>query len=247
MKTITFLKKQILVSFLLLSSSLSIAQTLSQNYNAGQNYYSANFQKNLDLVNTVFNKTYSTYNSQNPGNLNAEFLSGPWPPSTGQSGSTHKGVDFRAQQPFDLYSPLSGVVTAFGGTSGKICIYNSTHNLTFVFIHCSIYSVSVGQNISVGQCVGKTGEVGAPNAPHLHVELRSGSQNFAATSDSLPSNSYDPRIIIDFFPICSTTSPITATPANNQTNVGIPVTFNWDDISGSNPQYRIQVSNSSNG
>jgi len=41
--------------------------------------------------------------------------------------------------------------------------------------------------------------------------------------------------------------PTTTTPSNAQTNVGIPVFFNWDDVSGPNPQYRIHVSTVNSG
>jgi Divergent InlB B-repeat domain len=41
--------------------------------------------------------------------------------------------------------------------------------------------------------------------------------------------------------------PNTITPSNTQTNVGVPVNFDWTDASGNSPQYRIQVSTVNSG
>lgn len=48
------------------------------------------------------------------------------------------------------------------------------------------------------------------------------------------------------YSVCPTI-PNTTTPSSGQTNIGIPVFFNWDDVSGTNPIYRIQVSTSNTG
>ena len=46
---------------------------------------------------------------------------------------------------------------------------------------------------------------------------------------------------------CTFGPPVTSSPTNGQTSVNLPVSFNWNDISGASPQYRIQVSKSNSG
>jgi len=45
---------------------------------------------------------------------------------------------------------------------------------------------------------------------------------------------------------CNASIPTLISPTNGQTNVGVPVLFDWNDV-GNNPQYRIQVSTTNSG
>lgn len=45
---------------------------------------------------------------------------------------------------------------------------------------------------------------------------------------------------------CNALMPTLISPTNGQTNVGVPVLFDWNDV-GNNPQYRIQVSTTNSG
>lgn len=65
---------------------------------------------------------------------------------------------------------------------------------------------------------------------------------------SVSHNNYNNFTCVMRLPYSSCQSiPITTTPSNAQTNVDIPVFFNWDDISSTNPEYRIQVSTINSG
>ena len=97
------MKKIVTFFLVVLMLNSSYGQKLSDNYNSGQNYYSGDFDKNLKFVNRLFNENYSDYTGEDPGNLNGEFLESPYPPSTGAVGTTHKGIDYRAKDNFDLY------------------------------------------------------------------------------------------------------------------------------------------------
>jgi murein DD-endopeptidase MepM/ murein hydrolase activator NlpD len=145
-------------------------QTLSQDYNAATRYYSSTSQQNLDLVNVVFKRSYTSVNGQNPGHITDEFMSA-------RTDGTHKGVDYRASSPgHNVYSPLEGIVVGnVGGTYGQVCVYNATYQLTFIFLHLNGFNVSPGQSISVGQLIGKSGNTSPPNNQwHFHAEMRNG-------------------------------------------------------------------------
>lgn len=222
-----------------------------------------NFQQNtaypqysVDYTNRVFNKTYSsmpaTSSAVNPGFITSGFLDwrgtaaacASWP---AVSNHQHKGLDQGSGGQFvNLYSPVPGVVRT--ASNGTICIYNSAYNFTYIMVHCSTVAVSVNQNIQVGQYLGKTGAVGEATGVHLHSEVRPGNRT-SASCPSSPIGSdpvYDPRITVFFFPICPTI-PNTTAPTNAQSNVGIPINFDWTDAGGANPQYQIQISTTPNG
>jgi murein DD-endopeptidase MepM/ murein hydrolase activator NlpD len=102
------------------------------------------------------------------------YKDGPTGPTT--KGGWHPGIDYRAQTPLPVYSPVNGVVdssdregTGFGRVSVKI----DQTNDYFIFLHLSKLSVRNGQTVRKGDPIGKTGSTGAP-APHLHVEVRIG-------------------------------------------------------------------------
>ena len=96
----------------------------------------------------------------------------------------HEGIDFSLGQGRAIYSLVNGTVTrvtAGGGSKlSTIAIYDSSHNITFVVLH-SKPSVSVGQNISIGQQIGTEDKRGASSA-HTHLEIRTGRRTAAAKS-----------------------------------------------------------------
>src|SRR5205809_1072852 len=86
------------------------------------------------------------------------YKDGPTGPTT--KGGWHPGIDYRAQTPLPVYSPVNGVVdssdregTGFGRVSVKI----DRTNDYFIFLHLSKLSVRDGQTIRKGDPIGKTG------------------------------------------------------------------------------------------
>lgn len=208
------------------------------------------------FTNRVFGKCYASMPSSSssiyPGFITDEFVANrSWQqPACGSYSPCvehlHKGLDQGSGGvTVPIYSPVPGTIVAIGGSTGKICIYNSTYDFTFIFLHCSSIDVSIGQNVSIGTYVGYNGSEGA-TAIHLHSEIRIGNKTSACCPCATIAQDpvYDPRIVVGLFDqnILALTLP-----QNFSTGINIPVSFDWDDVSGTSPQYRIQVSTSNSG
>jgi hypothetical protein len=100
----------------------------------------------------------------------------------------HPGIDFRTtdQCPdtrvttdcplgvrgrLRVFAAAAGRVTSVGGTYGTIKIDHGGGYETW-YLHLARYDVVVGATVAAGQQIGIAGETGAPNAPHLHFEVR---------------------------------------------------------------------------
>jgi murein DD-endopeptidase MepM/ murein hydrolase activator NlpD len=88
----------------------------------------------------------------------------------------HKGLDLRAARRTPVYATADGVVRYVQdkniGTFGRVIII--THNFGFetIFGHLRFTHVKVGDVIKKGQLIGKSGNSGRSNGPHLHYEVR---------------------------------------------------------------------------
>lgn len=98
----------------------------------------------------------------------------------------HPGVDFKTRQSdststqWPVYSPVAGTVTAVGGSYGTISVRLENSTDRMIFLHTSRQDVALGQSVHKGQQLGVTGQTSpTPVAPHLHVEVRSDSDNGA--------------------------------------------------------------------
>lgn len=91
-------------------------------------------------------------------------------PITGKE-SGHNGVDIAAPVGTPIYSPIDGVVTmrnthATGGL--QLAIENRNTGIRVGFAHLSEQVATMGQKITKGQVVAKSGNTGASTGPHLH-------------------------------------------------------------------------------
>jgi len=103
----------------------------------------------------------------------------------------HTGVDYGTSgQYINVYSVGDGIVTGTGGSTGRVCIYNSKRGKTLCYLHLSTISVRNGDSVKKGNKIGKTGKTGA-SAVHLHFEARSGNKSSAAAKYSDTINPYD--------------------------------------------------------
>jgi len=88
----------------------------------------------------------------------------------------HGGVDLRASIGTEVTATADGVVEYAGHNpgSGMGKMVKIVHNYGFstIFAHLSDIGVEVGQYVSQGQPIGRSGNSGLSKAPHLHYEVR---------------------------------------------------------------------------
>lgn len=102
----------------------------------------------------------------------------------------HEGIDITYKTGEPVYALTSGVVTAVTkGHTGRrglstLAVYNKDDNKTVVYLHMSIGSLSVGDEIKVGQKIGTQSWRGISRSggAHTHVEVRNGRKTAAAKS-----------------------------------------------------------------
>ncbi len=201
MKNILFLMLSVLMCIVANSTYAQIG-----GFNANTNY--ATNSRMIRYTNRLFQKQYtampSSSSSATPGFVTGSYLATYGASSICTPSCTshaHKGLDqgVGGSTNVSIYAPISGVVTGIGGNTGKICIYNSYYNFTFIVLHCSSIGVSTGSNVSAGTYIGKSGST-SPNtiAVHVHTEICPGNVN-TASCPCPTGTTYDPCIIADLF------------------------------------------------
>ena len=85
----------------------------------------------------------------------------------------HWGLDFRAPVGTQIIAPADGVVKYAGrhGTFGKLTIISHAFGFETYYAHQSKIDVRVGDVVSKGDKIGKTGNTGRSTGPHLHYEI----------------------------------------------------------------------------
>jgi murein DD-endopeptidase MepM/ murein hydrolase activator NlpD len=86
----------------------------------------------------------------------------------------HPGVDLRGEVGEPVHATANGRVTMAGrdGGYGNMVELNHGNGLATRFGHLSEIDVKVGQEVRVGQVIGKVGSTGRSTGPHLHYECR---------------------------------------------------------------------------
>jgi len=86
----------------------------------------------------------------------------------------HTGMDFRAPIGMPAKVTAAGVVTRAGWAGGYGRMVEVDHGGGFAtrYGHLSEIDVTVGQKLTAGEVIGKTGSSGRSTGPHLHYEVR---------------------------------------------------------------------------
>lgn len=98
----------------------------------------------------------------------------------GSGGYTHTGIDYGVGCGTPLYAAAAGEVwyadsNAITGAGNRIVINHGVlqgNALATNYYHLSSFNVSVGQKVSAGQLIGRTGTTGNSNGCHLHFETQ---------------------------------------------------------------------------
>ncbi len=85
----------------------------------------------------------------------------------------HQGVDLAIDAGTDIYAAASGTVVVAGWyyTYGNCVIIDHGNGVRTLYAHCSSLDVSVGEEVTKGQVVGKVGMTGYATGNHLHFEV----------------------------------------------------------------------------
>jgi murein DD-endopeptidase MepM/ murein hydrolase activator NlpD len=86
----------------------------------------------------------------------------------------HTGLDLRAEIGDPIQVTANGTVTSAGwsGGYGKMVEVDHGNGFTTRYGHMSEIDVKVGQQVKLGQSLGKVGTTGRSTGPHLHYETR---------------------------------------------------------------------------
>lgn len=101
--------------------------------------------------------------------------SGLW----GKTNNTHKGQDYPMPIGSDVQAAMDGVVIddAPGYDYGITVQIDHENGYQSLYGHLSKALVKPGQRVKKGQVIGKSGDTGNVTGPHLHFEVRKGSNN----------------------------------------------------------------------
>lgn len=95
--------------------------------------------------------------------------------NTGKTGSeTHWGIDFGIPEGTALVSPVNGTVVFSDEriVTGGTLIIEAAPGVYSIFYHLSKRLKSVGDVVSVGEIIARSGSSGYATGPHLHWEVR---------------------------------------------------------------------------
>src|SRR3954469_2347829 len=86
----------------------------------------------------------------------------------------HTGLDFRSSMGDPVRATANGVVESAGwnGGYGKMVEIDHGNGFATRYGHMSEIEVKVGQQIKIGQTIGRVGSTGRSTGPHLHYETR---------------------------------------------------------------------------
>lgn len=87
---------------------------------------------------------------------------------------SHKGTDFRAPIGTDVFAMNSGVVRVarFFTAYGNAIIVDHGLGLQTMYMHLSELAVKEGDRVEKGQIIGKSGNTGYAEGPHLHLTVK---------------------------------------------------------------------------
>ncbi|MGH2564413.1 MAG: M23 family metallopeptidase [Ginsengibacter sp.] len=120
----------------------------------------------------IYNISYTPLGYPFPGDITSTFGHRE-NPFTGENVETHKGVDIRAPMGAPVRAMAKGEVEFAGlkGGFGNCIMLKHANGFETLYGHLSKILVNVGQQIEIGQQIGRVGSTGRSTGPHLHYEV----------------------------------------------------------------------------
>jgi len=100
-------------------------------------------------------------------------------PVTKRRNSFHKGIDISAPKGTPVYAAESGTVIEAGYKKsgyGNLIVIKHSNDIATYYGHLSEIITANGKKVTKGELIGKVGSTGKSTGPHLHFEIRKGSQ-----------------------------------------------------------------------
>lgn len=91
----------------------------------------------------------------------------------------HEGIDLRAKSGTKVYSAQAGKVIYSSSKIrgyGKMIVIRHRDGISTVYAHNSRLYVQTGQKVKKGQLIAMSGSTGRTTGPHLHFEVRNGTE-----------------------------------------------------------------------
>ena len=94
-------------------------------------------------------------------------------PTKGAS-TYHEGIDIGAPTGSTVLAAAAGevVISKYSYSAGNYIMINHGSGIFTVYMHLSVRSADVGQEVSQGQKIGEVGSTGYSTGPHLHFGIR---------------------------------------------------------------------------
>lgn len=105
----------------------------------------------------------------------------------GSTNGTHTGMDYNVPVGTPVKAALDGVVSQvdINADYGTSIMIDHPNGMQTIYAHLSAKNVKVGDQVSKGQKIGKSGKSGNASGPHLHFEVRNGKNNPVNPADFL--------------------------------------------------------------
>lgn len=139
------------------------------------------YQKYLNRI--AYNLSYTPLGLPFPGSITSTFGHRE-NPFGGSNVETHKGLDIRGPMGAPVKSMAKGVVEFAGqrGGFGNCIILKHANGFETLYGHLSKILVEQGQQVKIGQQIGKIGSTGRSTGPHLHYEVHRNGQKINPAS-----------------------------------------------------------------
>jgi len=97
----------------------------------------------------------------------------------GSTNGKHTGMDYNVPVGTPVKAALDGVVSQvdINADYGTSVMIDHPNGMQTIYAHLSAKNVKVGDQVSKGQKIGKSGKSGNASGPHLHFEVRNGKNN----------------------------------------------------------------------
>lgn len=105
----------------------------------------------------------------------------------GSTNGNHTGMDYNVPIGTPVKAAMDGVVSQvdINADYGTSIMIDHPNGMQTIYAHLSNKSVKVGDQVSKGQKIGKSGKSGNASGPHLHFEVRNGKNNPVNPADFL--------------------------------------------------------------